>query len=358
MTAEEFIEHLTDPVLTLRDGEVVEINAAARKLFRVDESIEGSQLEDLFATDQDLAAEYAEPMRHYPDVAGAIDGSQRHFDRSHPTIETLVDGSNPVDTDPDVGIFWETELRYYHISKSSAGPDSDLGNFVTFRDITDVKRRERDLDFLMQVISRVLRHNLRNDLTVANAYAETIAELSDDETAEMAADIKETCRKLVQTSEKARRIQTAVEADEPILHDIDRVVDDAVQDTNDKSVARLDVDVPGHSVRANPELRHAIEECLDNAIEHSDSPPAIDVDATREGRWVRLAVSDNGPGIPDSELEALIHRGESDLVHGSGAGLWLVHTIVQESDGDLTFDTEGAGTTVVMRLPAVQSGNR
>lgn len=61
--------------------------------------------------------------------------------------------------------------------------------------------------------------------------------------------------------------------------------------------------------------------------------------------------STSGPGIPDHELAALDRRGETDLTHGSGAGLWLLYTTVLESRGSVSFETE-EGTTVRIRLPA------
>ena len=67
-----------------------------------------------------------------------------------------------------------------------------------------------------------------------------------------------------------------------------------------------------------------------------------------------LGTDDNGPGIPETELATLTERGGTDLLHGSGAGLWLTYTVVEESGGHIASDTDGDGTTVRIRLPRAE----
>ena len=356
MTAGKFIDHVSDPMLALEDGVVREANAPAQRLFSADEeSLEGSPLADLFPQRLNLADRYERVLTHYQDIGGVVAGEVRHFDRDHDTIAALLAGGDPADADPDIGIYRDGRLEYFHLTTScleDAPVESD--RLVTFRDITSVKRRERDLDFLMQVVSRVLRHNLRNDLTVANGYAEAIEERGDESVAEMAAQISDTCLDLVRTSEKARHIQQAIDADERVTFDLPRVVEESLADALEETPeATVETAVSDLAVRANPELPSALTDIIENAVRYSDSPRRVEITAEREGPWVTLEITDNGGGIPQTELDALTHRGETDLVHGSGAGLWLTYTVVEESDGEITFDTTGDGTTVRMRLPAV-----
>ena len=357
MTAAKFIDHVSDPMLAL-EGEVVrEANAPAQRLFGTDEAtIEGSPLADLFPQRAGLADRYERVLTHYQDIGGVVEEETRHFDREHDTIAALLDGGDPTDRDPDIGIYRNGRLEYFHLTTScldAAPVDSD--RLVTFRDITSVKRRERDLDFLMQVLNRVLRHNLRNDLTVAQGYAATIAERGDDSVAEMAAQINDTCMDLVQTSEKARYIQQAIDASDAVSFDLDRILPECVDDaTDDGPDATVETDVPAVTVEANPKLQRALTDVIENAVRYNDPPRRVEITSEHDGPWVYIAVADNGHGIPQTELDALTHRGETDLVHGSGAGLWLIYTVVEESGGEITFDTDGNGTTVRMRLPVAE----
>jgi signal transduction histidine kinase len=85
----------------------------------------------------------------------------------------------------------------------------------------------------------------------------------------------------------------------------------------------------------------------------------VTVTGKREGDVVVLAVADTGMGIPETEQKALFARffRASNAIHqaipGTGLGLAIVRTIVDNHHGTIEVQsTEGAGTTVTVRLPA------
>ena len=59
---------------------------------------------------------------------------------------------------------------------------------------------------------------------------------------------------------------------------------------------------------------------------------------------------DDGPGIPDWELESLDAGTESPLQHSTGLGLWQLSWAVTTLNGDVSFDTTD-GTAVEMFIP-------
>jgi signal transduction histidine kinase len=69
---------------------------------------------------------------------------------------------------------------------------------------------------------------------------------------------------------------------------------------------------------------------------------------------IRIAVVDDGPGIPDDE-RSVIETGEEDpLEHASSLGLWGSNWAVQAMGGSLSFDeSDLGGTAVVVALPDV-----
>ena len=76
--------------------------------------------------------------------------------------------------------------------------------------------------------------------------------------------------------------------------------------------------------------------------------------ADREG-WVAIEIEDNGAGIPADEIEVLTAGEETELHHGSGIGLWVVHWVVTRYGGDLAFEHPADGGSLVrITLPAAE----
>ncbi|MFC6977001.1 ATP-binding protein [Halomicroarcula sp. GCM10025709] len=65
---------------------------------------------------------------------------------------------------------------------------------------------------------------------------------------------------------------------------------------------------------------------------------------------------DNGPGIPDQELETINQGEETPLQHGSGLGLWIVYWTVSLYGGEVTFvNNSPRGAAVILSLPRVST---
>ncbi|WP_135830054.1 sensor histidine kinase [Halorussus halobius] len=224
----------------------------------------------------------------------------------------------------------------------------------------ELEEREQRL----QVFNRVLRHNLRNDVTVVVNYAEFVAERTDDPAIREAAEkIASHGWDLVDMSEKASRIETSMQGEDPgpTPVDVSAVAAEAAAEVDAAyPEADVSVDVPDEQyARATPAFSAAVENVCENAVEHNNAPePAVSltvetvVEAGAE--WVRVAVADDGPGIPEHERIVLTEGQETDLEHGSGLGLWLVYWVVERSGGRLSFaENEPRGTVVrIDLLPA------
>ncbi|GAA0723878.1 PAS domain S-box-containing protein [Halorubrum trapanicum] len=246
------------------------------------------------------------------------------------------------------------------------------------RDVTDEYRRERQLT----VMDNLLRHTIRNDMNIVDGTAERIVDRvtesvaaasteptaddrpSDADLAELAADLidhAETVRRvandLLTTAEKQRGVIDLLRQHEPpqplrVAPLVESAVADAV---GDASEAAADVSVScSPDVRAftHSELDYAIAELIENAIEHAEATPTVEIEVTAPADRVEIAVRDNAPPIPPAERDPITDRWKmDDLRHTGGMGLWLVYWIADRSGGDLAFDAGADGNEVTISVP-------
>lgn len=244
------------------------------------------------------------------------------------------------------------------------GPDgSYAGSMGVIRDIRGHKRRQRDLELLKQVLARTFRHNVRNELMVAKSHAEVLEEQIDSELHAHTEMILETADRLLSHSEKARFIEDVIEVDEYVEVDLDAVVEDAVDTvTAAYPNATVDIDLQGSGViRAHPHVPSAIEELLENALEHAPPgvDPSVDIWAHKQTEAITLFVEDESGGLDDHEVEVLRAGSESDLEHTSGVGLWLIRWLVEYSDAGLVVHRTDTGTIIGIQFrPATGDATR
>lgn len=222
----------------------------------------------------------------------------------------------------------------------------------------------------LQLLHRVLRHNLRNDLNVIGGHAAMLREergerAKDGEVGEGAGEVGWRCAKIIETAEKMHRytdmgrlIRRATEVDDRVeTFSLRATVDRAIDRVGGSPGAEIATAIqPGVSVRANPLLEEALAELVRNAIEHNPDPaPTVRVEARipEDGEGtVEICVIDDGPGIPPGEVAPLRRGREAQLLHLTGMGLWFVNWTVELSGGSVAFEPDDdGGTTVRLRLP-------
>ncbi len=102
------------------------------------------------------------------------------------------------------------------------------------------------------------------------------------------------------------------------------------------------------SVRGNPVLlRILLRNLLDNAVNHTPSGTSVYISITKEQGQICLSVSDNGPGIAESELDKLgerFYRPLGTSASGSGLGLSIVKRIAEIHSAALQFSSQKNGS--------------
>ncbi|WP_380675204.1 histidine kinase N-terminal 7TM domain-containing protein [Salinigranum sp. GCM10025319] len=262
----------------------------------------------------------------------------------------------------EVELARDGERRRYELRESSFDHVGGIvsGRLLTVRDVTRIRRHGQRL----AVLSRILRHDLRNDLNVVKGHAELLAE-DPTEAPESPAVIRRKAERLVDLATKVREAEQTLGRSERQVAEIDLagLARDRVDDARrERPFAEFDLDVPPTPVhvRASDLLAVAVDNLLENAVVHADSlSPTVAV--TVRGNVgpesaVELVVADDGPGIPPGERQVLVDGTETPLEHGSGIGLWVVNWIVSESMGEVSFgENDPTGSVVTIRLPAAGS---
>jgi PAS domain S-box-containing protein len=239
-----------------------------------------------------------------------------------------------------------------HLSLLPADDGEYAGSVGVLRDVTERRRRDQ----MLRVLNRVLRHNLRNDMNVVLGTTQQIAAEHGEVTA-YTDRIERVAEGLVELGGKAHVVEdlTGPSANAPEPTDVTRVVEAAVDSAvGGANGGTVTVNAPSDARACIPPLfQVAVENILENALEYCDDP-TVEVAVTTTDGTVRIVVSDDGPGIPSVELDALSADRETPLEHASGLGLWLTNWIVDFADGTVEYHVED-GTTVVVELPAVDA---
>lgn len=228
---------------------------------------------------------------------------------------------------------------------------------------TQLQRKTEQIDRQreeLQVLHRVFRHNLRNDLNVVLGYTEDIrATVSEDELEDDCEKVLEAVEQLTTYTEQAKRINYITRDNDDIAtHDLTALVP-AVVDACRRDWDSVDVSssVPEAArIEANRMFREALRELLDNAIEHNDrESPSVSVTVeTPSGspHLFAIRIRDDGPGIPEDQLETLRSGKEEALIHMNGLGLWFVQWTIRHSNGTLRFErNDDGGTTAIVEVP-------
>ncbi len=286
--------------------------------------------------DRPLAEFYTEESRHSLEDSGYDRALAGEFDTAERTLETR--GGRYIDTQ-------------VHATPRRDRKGTVVGTHILYVDVTELKRRNQQL----AVLNRVLRHNIRNDLTAIDGYLTMAMERAEADTREFLEDVETRTASLLSTSEVADRVRRTFDPSDPTEQKLETTVGELTDRAREEfPEATIDVTLESVRVQASTVLEYALWELLENACEHTGESPNVDVTVRKNGTSATVTVVDDGPGIPEQERRILGSGEETQLDHGSGLGLWLVYWVLESSGADLAFDCED-GTEVSVQLPVAET---
>jgi PAS domain S-box-containing protein len=251
------------------------------------------------------------------------------------------------------------ELRWLRVHLNATTVDGVDGVVAEVNDITEYRARERRL----RLLSRIVRHNLRNKMNVLLGYADRIRSAVEDESLRAELEtVVEITNEVGTLSDSVRQIEEIAEPDatERSPTDLRDVVEAAVERARreyDDATVRLD-NAASVTVVADEGVTYAVEHAIENAVEHNDRrAPEVTVTVVEDRANQRgiIRVADDGPPIPAVEIDVLETDVEaSSTYHGSGVGLWVMQWCVDSLGGELSFaENTPRGNLVSIALPTV-----
>ncbi|MFB9172312.1 sensor histidine kinase [Roseibium salinum] len=253
-----------------------------------------------------------------------------------------------------------------------AGNDDEFDRLAI--NLNDMLER---IELLMQSMKDVtdnIAHDLKTPLTRLQTRVETALREARDQAdyrGALEATLEETDHllRIFNALLRIARIEATAPASvmEPV--DLNKVVAEIAElyePLVEEEGGRLETDVPEKALQADCNrdlISQALVNLIENALKygHPDSGELlIRISAWREGDRVVLAVTDNGPGIPEKDQdrvkERFVRLEESRSEPGTGLGLSLVKAVARLHGGDLRFKNEAPGLSARMDLAPVSNG--
>ena len=208
-------------------------------------------------------------------------------------------------------------------------------------------------------------HELRTPLTVIRGQLEVLSR-QDEPPAEEVRRVDRIVRVEIERMERlVEDLLVLARADEreflrPRRFDLSDFATEMLEGVRATAERRFELsDPPPGSLSADPDrLAQAVRNLLRNAIEHTGSGGLVRLAVTVSGSRVRIAVEDDGPGIPPEQRDRVFdrfHRTDASRTRtrgGAGLGLAIARAIVEAHGGTISAgESAEGGARVVLELP-------
>jgi two-component system phosphate regulon sensor histidine kinase PhoR len=332
---EAILSGMVEGVIVVDEQGVVQLaNEAARRALRV--------------RDDPVGRRYVELVRH-PDIEAQISRALR----DEPTdAQELTIAQDPVQT--------------FMAQATRVSREGSEGVVLVLHDITGLRRADRiRRDFVANV-----SHELRTPLTAIRGYVEALIDLVPPgaETRRFLDIIARHSSRMEALVKDLLRLTRLEAGQEPLdrvacapAHLFDGVVHE-LEPLLARRSQRVVVDVAPDAatlVGDPAKLHDVLRNLVENAINYAPERTTINLSARREADHVALLVEDEGPGIPEADLQRVFERfyrvdkARSRETGGTGLGLSIVKHLVGLHGGDVRAENRpGGGARFVVRVPS------
>lgn len=190
--------------------------------------------------------------------------------------------------------------------------DMQEGVFAIYRDVSDRREAEEriaELNNTLRLLNKIMRHDILNDVQIAQSALELYREGEDEELLEKAVKRMQQGVSLIK---RMRGLESMVATGKELeAVDVRAVAEEVTGDCD------IECTVEGSAVVLADEALHSVlRNLVDNAVTHGDAS-RVAVEIGRSGDRCEIRVVDDGTGIPDEVKQRVFEEGFS---HGSRAG--------------------------------------
>lgn len=243
---------------------------------------------------------------------------------------------------------------------------SELGDTLTHA-ANELQKTDR----LQRELVANISHDLRTPLTMIAGYAEIMRDIPDENTPENAQIILDEARRLSTIVSDVLDVSRIQSGSEPIVkerfdltHDTKEICRRFLLMTEREGyhIQYAIPDIPCFVLADRMMISRVIYNLINNAVTHTGESRTISVTLSIHNKAVRISVADDGPGIPDDQLDFIWERYyKIDKAHkraavGSGLGLSIVKTILSMHNATYgVASSVGKGSVFWFELPILDN---
>ena len=257
-----------------------------------------------------------------------------------------------------------------NISFSVAEVDGAMYFTGIVTDLTETKAlqeriiRSERLAALGKVVAEI-NHEIKNPLMMIGAFAGQLArKMKDRQSVEKLNIIVKEVTRLEDLLKELRELYLprSLITEEISVIQLLQEVHDLIENDCDTKKISLSVKMEGERTRIKGDrsrLKQVLINVVKNAIEAMEGGGELSLDSRLRGEKVEITIADTGPGIPPEDLERIFEAFYTTKPHGTGLGLGISKSIVEEHPGG-SFSVEserGKGTRFKISLPVFQSAD-
>lgn len=253
------------------------------------------------------------------------------------------------------------------IIQASRAAIPDGRSIFSFEDVTQQRRLVKMKDEFVSTVSHELRTpltSIRGALVILGRKTEGSLDSASQQMLEMALKNAERLTVLINDILDVEKLGSGTLAMRSDVVDLGQMLRDACEhnepfaQSHGVTLALKVEDEPLYVLGDHSRLLQAVTNLVSNACKFSPDKSTVAISGSREGQFVRIAVQDQGAGIPLDFRPHIFRRfAQSDVRQksgtvGTGLGLAITKAIVERHQGEIGFTSElGQGTCFWLRLP-------